>query len=103
MTNSIRAKAVCVCRRSDCILVGPGLDSVKGEMFYGPLGGGVEFGERAADAIRREMFEELGVQLGDVTLLGVLENIFTYDGAPGTRSSSSSRLVSPTRHCMVAS
>lgn len=83
MTNRIRAKAVCVCRRADCILVGRGVDSVKGQTFYGPLGGGVEFGERAVDAVRREMVEELGVELGDVTLLGVLENIFTYEGEPG--------------------
>jgi len=80
---NIRAKAVCVCRDGDRILVGPGTDAVKGQTFYGPLGGGVEFGERAADAIHREMLEELGVELGEVVLLGVLENIFTYEGEPG--------------------
>ena len=79
----IRAKAVCVCRDDARILVGPGTDSVKGQTFYGPLGGGVEFGERAADAIRREMLEELNVELGQTVLLGVLENIFTYEGEPG--------------------
>jgi 8-oxo-dGTP pyrophosphatase MutT (NUDIX family) len=56
---------------------------VKGETYYGPLGGGVEFGERAADAVRREMMEELGAELARVRLLGVLENIFTYEGRPG--------------------
>ena len=83
MSGAIRAKAVCVCRHDDCILVGPGVDSVKGETFFGPLGGGVEFGEPATDAVRREMREELGVELEDVNLLGVLENIFTYEGEPG--------------------
>ena len=80
---TIRAKAVCVCRDGERILVGAGMDSVKQQTFYGPLGGGVEFGERAADAIRREMLEELNVELGEIVLLGVLENIFTYEGEPG--------------------
>lgn len=56
---------------------------MKGDTFYGPLGGGVEFGEYAEEAMRREMREELGVELADVQLLGVLENVFTYDGRPG--------------------
>lgn len=80
---AIRPKAVCVVRRGAEILVSPAADSVKGESYYGPLGGGVEFGERAADAVRREMMEELGAELADVRLLGVLENIFTYEGRPG--------------------
>jgi ADP-ribose pyrophosphatase YjhB (NUDIX family) len=80
---NIRAKAVCVCRDGDRILVGPGTDAVKGQTFYGPLGGGVEFGERAADAIRREMLEELGVELGEV----VLQNRTGSDSRPsGCRS-----------------
>jgi ADP-ribose pyrophosphatase YjhB (NUDIX family) len=39
-------------------------------------GGGVEFGERADDAVRREFAEELGVTLDDAHLLGIIENIF---------------------------
>ena len=80
---AIRPKAVCVIRRGDEILVNDAYDSVKGERFYGPLGGGVEFGERAEDAVRREMREEIGVELEGVVLLGVLENIFVYEGCPG--------------------
>lgn len=79
----VRAKAVCVVRRGDAILVNEALDPVKGDTFYGPLGGGVEFGEYAEEAVRREMREELGVELADVRLLGVLENVFTYNGRPG--------------------
>ncbi len=80
---AIRPKAVCVVRRGADILVNAALDSVKGQTFYGPLGGGVEFGELAADAVRREIMEELGAELARVRLLGVLENIFTYEGRPG--------------------
>ena len=79
----IRAKAVCVCRDGDRVLLGAAYDPTKREEFFGPPGGGVEFGERAEDAVRREMIEELGAELADVALLGVLENIFIYDGQPG--------------------
>ena len=82
-TPSVRPKVVCVCWSGDRILVGPGYDSVKRQTFYGPLGGEVEFGERASEAAIREIREELGVELTELRLLGVLENIFTYEGEPG--------------------
>lgn len=52
-----------------------------GEVFHRPLGGHVELGEYAADAARREILEEIGQQLADLRLAGVLENIFDWDGA----------------------
>lgn len=51
--------------------------------FHRLLGGHVEFGERAAEAVVREIDEELHVELDAVTFLGVLENVFRYAGAPG--------------------
>ena len=48
------------------------------EPFHRPLGGHVEFGEYAADTIRREFLEEIGQRLSDVRLLGVVENIFRW-------------------------
>lgn len=83
MAASIRAKAVCICRRGDSILVGDGYDEVKQQAFFGPPGGGIEFGETAADAARREMREELGAEVDDLVLRGVLENLFTFEGQPG--------------------
>jgi ADP-ribose pyrophosphatase YjhB (NUDIX family) len=49
-----------------------------GELFHRPLGGHVEFGEHAEDALRREFLEEIGQALADVRLLGVVENIFRW-------------------------
>ncbi len=83
-TPRIRPIALAVVRRDDdAILVFEGRDETKGETFYRPLGGGIEFGERAVDALRRELREELAVELSGVRLLGVLENIFTAFGRGG--------------------
>lgn len=82
-TPSIRPKAVCLFRHNDNILVSEAYDSVKGDYFWGPLGGGIEFGEYGRDAIRREMREEIGAEIEDVTWLATLENIFTCEGQPG--------------------
>lgn len=70
MTAEIRLLALAVIRRGDDILVFEGHDEIKNETFYRPLGGGIEFGERAAE-------------LTGVEQIGVLENIFTNDGSPG--------------------
>ncbi|KGN34954.1 NUDIX hydrolase [Knoellia sinensis KCTC 19936] len=51
--------------------------------FHRLIGGGVEVGETAQAAAVRETREELGAELLDVQLLGVLENLFEYDGQPG--------------------
>ena len=78
--NQIRPIALCICRNNDRILVFEGHDPIKGENFYRPLGGGIEFGERSEDAVRRELKEEINVDLGDIRYLGTLENIFVFNG-----------------------
>jgi 8-oxo-dGTP pyrophosphatase MutT (NUDIX family) len=70
-------------RDGDRLLVYEGYDSVKDERFYRPLGGGIEFGELGAEAVAREVREELGATVSDVRFLGVLESVFTYAGEPG--------------------
>jgi ADP-ribose pyrophosphatase YjhB (NUDIX family) len=82
--NYIRPLALCVFRRDDgSILVAPGYDPVKQQRFYRPLGGGIDFGERAEDTARREIREELGAEIDGLRFLGAFENIFTYLGQPG--------------------
>jgi len=76
----IRVIAISVFRLGNKILVAEGVDPSNSERFYRPLGGEVEFGERAADALRREILEELNLTIEHPTLLGVLENHFTYNG-----------------------
>ena len=78
--NQIRPIAICVFRNSNSILVFEGHDSVKGETFYRPLGGGIEFGESSETTVQRELKEELNVDVGNLRFLGVLENIFTFNG-----------------------
>ena len=79
----IRVVAICVFRYGERILVSEGIDTVKQERFARPLGGQVEAGETSAQAVVREIREELGCAATDLRLLGVLENIFEYQGRPG--------------------
>jgi ADP-ribose pyrophosphatase YjhB (NUDIX family) len=65
------------------ILVCEYYDHVKEEVFYRPLGGAIEFGERGQEALRREFREEVNAELADVRYLAILENIFTYKGQMG--------------------
>ncbi|WP_232304167.1 NUDIX domain-containing protein [Pseudofrankia sp. DC12] len=78
----IRPIALAAVRRGEDLLVYEGVDRVDGQRIFRPLGGGVEFGERAVEAVHRELREELGAELTNVGLLGVLENVFQWEGRP---------------------
>lgn len=58
-------------------------DSVSKEKFYRPLGGGIEFGERGEEALKREFLEEINQEIEVGRLLETFENIFVYEGEPG--------------------
>jgi ADP-ribose pyrophosphatase YjhB (NUDIX family) len=77
---AIRPIAICVFRRDGCILVGHARDVVKNEHYCRPPGGAIEFGERALEALRREIREELHTEIEAPELLGVLENTFQLEG-----------------------
>jgi len=74
----MKAMAVIQRPRDNALLVS---EAAGPDPFHRPLGGHVEFGEYAIDTIHREFAEEIGQQLTDVRLLGVLENIFQWLGA----------------------
>lgn len=81
--RTIRPLALAVLIHRDHVLCARGYDEVKQQTFYRPLGGGVDFGERAEDAAIRELREEIDREVVVTELLAVTENIFTFNGAPG--------------------
>lgn len=79
--NSIRAKVVCVLWNSERMLLIQATDPHDGRAFLLPPGGGVEFGETLDQAVLREIFEEVGIQLPEAKRLGMLENVFQFAGS----------------------
>lgn len=79
----IEIKTMCLLVHNGKALVSKGYDKKKNEYFYRVLGGGLNFGEKAEDGVRREIREELQSELNNLKLLDVVENIFTYDGNQG--------------------
>jgi ADP-ribose pyrophosphatase YjhB (NUDIX family) len=78
--GTIRPKVVCILRRRASILLIRATDPEDDQSFLTPPGGGVQFGETLEQAIRRELREELGVDLSHLKRLGMLENFFRFDG-----------------------
>ncbi|MGD8404473.1 MAG: NUDIX domain-containing protein [Anaerolineales bacterium] len=81
--SQIRPLAICLFSHNDKILVSEEHDPAKGETFYRPLGGGIEFGEHSTNTIHRELMEEIGAQVKNLVYLGTIENIFIFNGIPG--------------------
>lgn len=81
--TGLRPIVIGVAIREDRILAIEAFDSNKGERFYRPPGGGIDFGETSEEALRREWREELETELAEAMYLGALENVFTYEGRPG--------------------
>ena len=82
MNSKIRAIAICIFSCNNKILTFEHFDDVKKLPFHRPIGGGIDYQETSYDAMIREAFEELGSKVTNLILLGVLENIFTYNGQP---------------------
>lgn len=81
--NYIRPLALAIIRKDDKVMVQVGFDSKKNEKFYRLPGGGIEFGETGIVALEREFKEEFDSGLNNMEFLGLLENIFIYEGNPG--------------------
>lgn len=80
----IRFKAMGVFVHDGKILASKGHDSNKNPYdFYRLIGGTIDFGETAEQAIHREILEELGTEIENVVQLNVIENIFQYEGRNG--------------------
>lgn len=83
MNEAIRPLALGVFWNNGKILVYKGYDHVKQEYFYRPIGGGIEFGEYAAETLHREIREEIQAKIKRIEYIGTLENLFTYEGRQG--------------------
>jgi ADP-ribose pyrophosphatase YjhB (NUDIX family) len=83
MKPKIRPIAIGVFRQTDKIFVFEGYDSVKDEVYYRPVGGGIEFGEHSRQALVREMREEFAADITNLRHRATVENIFTHDGQLG--------------------
>jgi 8-oxo-dGTP pyrophosphatase MutT (NUDIX family) len=81
--TKLRVISICCFMYNNSILVFNGFDSVRNKPYYRPLGGGVEPGETTRVTLEREIREELGQEITDVHLLGVIENLFVCEGQAG--------------------
>ena len=80
--DKIRSIAICVFEHENKILTYSHYDDVKQLPFHRPAGGGIDYQETSENCIIREIREELSQEIEAVELIGILENIFTYDGNP---------------------
>lgn len=78
--QQIQPIALCFFRRENQILVAERYDGQKKENYYRPLGGGLMFGEYSWDTIRREIKEELGEEIKNLTFIGQTESICPDNG-----------------------
>lgn len=76
----MRPVAFCLLEHNDRLLLQEFWHEHDHYTFYRPPGGGIEHGERAADAMRRELQEELDARVSEPEFITVLENIFEYGG-----------------------
>ncbi|MBW4606925.1 MAG: NUDIX hydrolase [Hassallia sp. WJT32-NPBG1] len=82
-SGKIRVKVFGLIRKKEKLFVSEDYDSVKKETYYRALGGSIEFGETSHAALQREFQEEIQAELANISYLGCLENLFTYEGKPG--------------------
>ena len=76
-TEKIRPIAIGIFWRDDKILVFESREfDSKGQIFYRPLGGSIEFGEYGHQTLARELQEEIGAEVENVRYLGLNENLF---------------------------
>lgn len=81
--KNIRALSLALIENKGEILACAGIDRFKNTEHYRLVGGGIDFGESSVNALRREIREELGLEILKPELLSIFENIFTFNGKPG--------------------
>lgn len=81
--QNVRGKVIALLKRNNQLLVAEVLDDAGKLKGYCPLGGGINFGEFAENAIRREMLEELGCSIHLQGAPIVFENLYEHHGSKG--------------------
>ena len=81
--NSIRGKAIGLAFHDNHVLVCEVLDDNGKLKGWCPVGGGIEFGETAVQALRREIKEELHSEIQILAPPRICENIFEHHGVIG--------------------
>lgn len=79
----IRAISIAVVYRGADVLVMAVKDDSGALKGWRPLGGAIEFGETAQQAVSREFVEEIGYPIRCVRALCVLENLYSHEGTRG--------------------
>jgi ADP-ribose pyrophosphatase YjhB (NUDIX family) len=79
----VRVVALGVLVHEDHVLLSELLHGDGGRSLLRPIGGTIEFGERAVEAVVREFLEETGLAVELWDFLGVYENLFEAGGHAG--------------------
>lgn len=82
-SNLIRLKSLAWIEDDRALFVVRNRDAVKGDDYYRPIGGSVNFGEKTAEALLREVNEELAATISITGDPLIVENIFVCDGVTG--------------------
>nr|WP_285848846.1 NUDIX domain-containing protein [Solibacillus isronensis] len=64
---------ICIFRNDESILIAEGYDPVKEDYYYRPIGGEIEFGKKSAEALIREVREEIEADIFNLKYLGTLK------------------------------
>ena len=81
--GKVRPIAICLFYKDGKVLAAELQDRISKEVFYRPLGGGIEFFEKSAQTLVREIKEEINADIENISLLGYIENLFEHEGEKG--------------------
>jgi 8-oxo-dGTP pyrophosphatase MutT (NUDIX family) len=80
--KKIRVLALGLIRDKERVFLSQGWDSCTQRTFYRALGGGVDWQETSLEALKREFWEEIQAELTNISYLGCIENIFSFEDEP---------------------